>query len=353
MSPRRLLSLLMVSLGTLASACGHGDDGSSAEPVYGRDRPTLTVYSASGLGPWFRSQFAAFTDLTGVTVNLIEGGSGEMVARVVAERSDPKADLLVVLPPFIQQAAQSGLLQPSDVDTTGITSPPLGPAAIYVPIVNNALSFIVSPDAEPQPKTWADLLKPEFKGKLQYSTPGDAGDGTAVLLLLQHLMGKPAALGYLAKLQANNVGPAASTSSLQPKVDGGELWIANGDVQMNLSAINNDKSRFSIFFPAMPDGTRTTVSLPYVAGMTAGSRYPDETQALLTFLLSETAQKSLPAEAFGIPVLDAVAEETAGETGASTPDGLLDGVRVWVPDWTAVLGEIDYDIAAYQKAIGR
>lgn len=351
MSSRRPLPVLLVLLGLLAAACGQGDGTSAGSPA-ARDSPTLTVYAASGLGTWFRSRFDEFTGQTGVAVTLVEGGSGEMVARVVEERSAPEADLLVVLPPFIQKAAQSGLLQPSDVDTAGITSPPVGPASIYVPIVNNALSFIANPAADPPPATWSDLLRPEFKGKLQYSTPGDAGDGTAMLVLLQHLMGKPAARDYLAKLEANNVGPAQSTSSLQPKVDSGDLWVANGDVQMNLSAINNDNANFTVFFPAMPDGTRTTVSLPYVAGMTSGSRYPDQAQALLAFLLSEPVQKSIPTEAFGIPVVDAVARESAAEAGARTPAGLLSEVKVWVPDWTEVLGTIDYDIAAYQKAIG-
>ena len=49
-----------------------------------------------------------------------------------------------------------------------------------MPIDNNALSFIVNPSANPQPKTWDDLLAQQYKGKLQYSTPGQAGDGTAL-----------------------------------------------------------------------------------------------------------------------------------------------------------------------------
>ena len=311
------------------------------------------MYSASGLGAWYAKRFATFTAETGIKVNVVEGGSGEMVSQVESERSDPRADLLVVLPPFIQKAARAGLLQPSDVDATGITSQLIGPGGIYVPIIENALSFIANPDADPQPVTWDDLLKPQFKGKLQYSTPGEAGDGTAMLLLLQQLMGKPGALDYLTKLQDNNVGPAASTSKLQPKVNSGELLVANGDIQMNLASIKNDGSTFTIFFPAMPDNSRTTIAVPYVAGVTAGSRRPEEAKKLLAFLLSEPVQKSVATEAFGIPVLDSVAEEVAAGTGEMTPGGLLDGVEVWEPNWTAVLGELDYDVAAYQKAIAR
>lgn len=352
MTPRRPFLALLAVFGMLIVACGNPTTSGTDEPGDAAGPTTLTVYSASGLKAWFDTQLATFTTDTGIKVNVVEGGSGEMVARAGGERSDPKADLLVVLPPFIQQAAQSGLLQPSDVDSAGITSQLIGPGGIYVPIVNNALSFIANPGADPMPTTWEDLLKPQFKGKLQYSTPGEAGDGTAMLLLLQHLMGDSAALEYLTKLQTNNVGPSASTSALQPKVNNGELLVANGDVQMNLASINNDGSKFTIFIPAMPDGSRTTIAVPYVAGVTNASRHPEEAKKLLAFLLSETVQKSVYTEAFGLPVLDIVADEIAGDTGELTPSGLLNGVRIWEPEWTEVLGALDYDLATYRKAVG-
>src|SRR5690349_20153139 len=164
---------------TLSSACGGtGSTGSGAAGA-------VTVYSADGLGSWFKSTFDTFTKDTGIAVNLVEAGSGEVVSRVEKEQSNPQADLLVTLPPFIQKADKSGLLVASGVDTRGIPADQVGPDAKYVPIVNNALSFIANPAANPAPKTWDDLLAPQYKGKLQYSTPGQAGDGTAVLILLQ------------------------------------------------------------------------------------------------------------------------------------------------------------------------
>lgn len=280
----------------------------------------------------------------------MEAGSGEVVSRVEKEQSNPQADLLVTLPPFIQRAAQSNLLQPSGADTSSIAEDQVGPDATFVPIVDNALSFIANPGANPAPQTWEDLLKPEFKGKLQYSTPGQAGDGTAVLVLLQHLRGKPGALEYLKALQANNVGPSSSTGKLQPKVSNGELLVANGDVQMNLASINDDGSTFTIFIQADSDGTRTSISLPYVAGVTAGAPHADEAKKLLAFLISEEVQKTVEPEALGLPVLESL--KTGGSTGPNTPAAVLDGVEVWVPDCNAVLADLDADLAAYQQATG-
>jgi 2-aminoethylphosphonate transport system substrate-binding protein len=336
---------VIAATATMTAACGGtGSSSSSGE--------TVTVYSADGLSNWYKPQFDKFTKDTGIAVNLVEAGSGEVVSRVEKEQSNPQADLLVTLPPFIQKADKSGLLVASGADTHGIPADQVGPGGNYVPIVNNALSFIVNPAANPKPATWDDLLAPQFKGKLQYSTPGQAGDGTAVLILLQQLRGKPGALDYLTKLQANNIGPSSSTGKLQPKVSNGELLVANGDVQMNLDSIKNDDSKFEIFFPAGADGKRTTISVPYVAGITKGAPHQESAKKLLDFLLSDDVQKTVEPDALGIPVRDQIRTASAESPAANTPAAVLNGVDVWVPDWNAVLSELDADVAAYQKATG-
>ncbi|MDF3282848.1 2-aminoethylphosphonate ABC transporter substrate-binding protein [Gordonia sp. N1V] len=325
---------------TLTAACGGTGTQSSSGAT------TLTVYSADGLGSWYKSQFAAYQKQTGVAVNVVEAGSGEVVSRVQKEQSNPQADLLVTLPPFIQRADADKLLQSSGVQDAAIAQGNNAADGNYVAIVDNTLSFIANPSAQPAPRTWDDLLASQYKGKIQYSTPGQAGDGTAVLLLLQHLMGNQQALDYLAKLQTNNVGPSSSTGKLQPKVSNGELLVANGDVQMNLASIRDDGSKFSLFFPAMPDGTRTTVSLPYFAGVTKGAPHAEEAKKLLAYLVSKDVQNTVATDALGIPVRT----DVTAPNGPDSPVAAIKGVTVWRPDWNAVLSTLDADVAAYQKA---
>lgn len=352
MNLRRPLTALITLIATVATGCAAPDSGRGA---------TITVYSSSGLSDWYRPQFEKFTAETGIGVTLFEAGSGELVSRVNSRavwegldgaESVPPADLLITLPPFMQKAAKAGVLQSGGADTTGISPELVDPAGLFVPVALTALCFIANPSVTPMPATWDDLLRPELKGKLQYSTPGEAGDGTALLLLLQQLMGKRDALDFLAALQSNNVGPASSTAALGPKVARGELLVANGDLQMNLAAIKNDKSRFDIFFPAMPDGTRTSISLPYLAGVTTLTRRPDEARRLLALLLSDEAQWALHSEAAGIPVRESIARETAQDTDALSPAAFLTGVTMWAPDWYTVLTELDADLEAYRVAVG-
>lgn len=349
MTIRRLAgALVAVSVAGVLAACGSTDSGSSStsNSTAAGTGGEVTVYSADGLADWYKPQFAAFTQSTGIKVNYVEAGSGEVVSRIEKEKSNPQADVLVTLPPFIQQADKDGMLGDLGVDTTPIAATDKATDNHWTAVVNNYSCFIVN-NKVTAPKTWDDLLSAVYKGKLQYSTPGQAGDGTAVLVLLQHEMGKDAALAYLKKLQANNVGPSSSTGKLQPKVSSGSLTLANGDLQMNLTSISTDKSAFKVFFPS--DGTKQpeTLALPYDMGLTANAPHADNGKKLMTFLLSPDAQKAASSVAFGIPVRSDV---TPTDPNFAAVQAAIKGVSIYHPDWDTVLAGLDSDVTAYTNA---
>ncbi len=245
----------------------------------------VTVYSADGLhdgdNSWYQSQFAAFTKATGIKVQYVEGGSGAIVERLAKERTNPQADVLVTVPPFIQRAAKEQLLA---------TFTPQGSAQIpgandrYAPLVNNYLTFIYNGQLlKSAPASWQDLLDSRYKNKLQYSTPGQAGDGTAVMLQAFHSLGdKDAGFAYLSKLQANNVGPSASTGKLTALVNKGELYVANGDLQMNLSQMARNPN-VKIFWPADDKGERSALALPYTIGLVQNGPNSENGKKLIKF----------------------------------------------------------------------
>ncbi|RIR45177.1 2-aminoethylphosphonate ABC transporter substrate-binding protein [Mycobacteroides abscessus subsp. massiliense] len=322
------------------SACGGTGGGNGPNSV--------TVYSADGLGRWYQARFQEFSQITGISVNLVEAGSAEVVSRIAKEKANPQADLLVTLPPFVQKAAGSGLLVGADIDIAAVDQKNRDRDGRYVAIVDNYLTFIAHPAAALKDARWDDLLDPRLRGKLQYSTPGQAGDGTAMLVLLQHLMGDQGAIDYLSRLQHNNVGPSSSTGKLQPKVSNGELWVANGDLQMNLASIREDRSNFSIFIPAARDGKRSTISLPYVAAVTNGAPHAENARKLLAHLLSVPVQRTIPREALGMPVR----ADVQPEAGANTPAQVLEGVHIWHPDWDQVVSTLDASLIAYHQETG-
>jgi 2-aminoethylphosphonate transport system substrate-binding protein len=341
---RRFVGTLTCSIILTLAAAGCGGTDSGAQ---GGGSTTVTIYTADGLKDWYGKQFAAFTGKTGIEVQTVEAGSGEVVSRLQKEKTNTQADVVVTLPPYIQRAAQEGLLQayrPAGADQV------TGASSAYTPLVNNYLCFIYNPDkAVPPPKTWNDLLTPQYSKKLQYSTPGQAGDGTAVLIQLQHVLGKQGALDYLKKLEANNVGQSSSTGKLQPKVSKGEIFVANGDVQMNLASINNDKSNFKIFFPADSSGKRSTFSIPYTVGLAANAPHADAGRKLIEFLLSPEAQQAVTDQAYGIPARGDVKPSDAKYKAIEES---MAGVEIWSADWEQILADLDADLAAYKKTLG-
>lgn len=315
----------------------------------------VTIYSADGLRDgtpsWFGNEFEAFTKATGIKVQYVEAGSGGVVERVAKEKSNPQADVLVTLPPFIQRAASTGLLQAyKPAEAAEIADDLKDPAGMYVPLVYNYVDFIYNGSTlkEP-PKSYADLLDPKFKGKIQYSTPGQAGDGTAVMIQAFHAFGgKDAAFDFLKKLQDNNVGPSASTGKLTALVNKGELYVANGDIQMNMAQMA-DNPNIRVFWPAGPNGERSTFALPYVMGLVQGAPDAENGKKLIDFLLSKEAQSTVSSVAIGLPVRKDV--QPSDENFKKLHDA-MQGVTIWSPDWSAVLKDLQADVARWHQVTG-
>ncbi|GAX55980.1 2-aminoethylphosphonate ABC transporter substrate-binding protein [Streptomyces olivochromogenes] len=334
-----------LALAATLTACGGASSASDAKVV--------TVYSADGLkgengDGWYDQVFKDFEKQTGIKVKYVEGGSGEMVQRAVREKTNPQADVLVTLPPFIQQADGKGLLQkytPKGSDQ--VAGGDKAADATWTCVVNNYFGFVYDKkELKQAPTTWEELLDARYKNKLQYSTPGVAGDGTAVLVKAIHdFGGREQALAYLKKLQANNVGPSASTGKLAPKVDKGELLVANGDVQMNY-AQSKDMPNLGIWFPKATDkaadaaGKPTTFALPYAAGLVTKAPHSENGRKLLDFMLTAKAQQQVSEIGGGF---SARKDVKATDANAIALTKLMDGVALFEPDWA----DIDKNLTSY------
>jgi 2-aminoethylphosphonate transport system substrate-binding protein len=338
-----------VTIAVLAgcSATSGGDPG-------GTGSRTVTVYTADGLndgeGSFYETVFADFEQDTGIRVDVVEAGSGEVVQRAAKERSNTQADVLVTLPPFIQQADRQGLLAKyAPAGSEHVADDKKAADGTSTTMVDNVIGFVRNTGAVPEaPTTWRDLLDPRYEGKLQYSTPGVAGDGTAMLLLAREALGDDAVDRYMHDLQENNVGPSDSTGALAAKVDKGELLIANGDLQMNL-AQQASMPDLGVFFLDGADGEPTTMAVPYVAGLVRDAPHAAAGKQLLDHLFSEEVQEQATTVAGGLPARDDV-EPTGPE--ADTIHALLDGVTVIRPDWDEVLEDLDSTVDRWNTATG-
>ncbi|MFI7098509.1 2-aminoethylphosphonate ABC transporter substrate-binding protein [Streptomyces sp. NPDC050161] len=339
--------------GALALAASLTACGATADP----NAKEITVYSADGLrgekgDGFYDTVFKGFEKKTGIKVNYVESGSGAAVQRLARERSHTQADVLVTLPPFIQQADGKGLLdtyRPRGSDQ--VAAHDKDPGGRWTSVVNNYFCFIYNKkELKRPPESWQDLLDARYRGKLQYSTPGVAGDGTAVVVKAMHdLGGQAPAMAYFKKLQANNVGPSSSTGQLAPKTDKGELLVANGDVQMNYANMPAMPHQ-GIFFPAAkPGGKPSTFALPYAAGLVKNAPHTAQAKKFLDYLLSEPVQRQVSAAGGGFAARQDIEAKDARATELAA---LMKGVEIFEPDWKDIDKNLDGYVGAWRTATG-
>ena len=128
-------------------------------------------------------------------------------------------------------------------------------------------------------------------------------------------------------------------------VNKGELYVANGDLQMNLSQMARNPN-VKIFWPADDKGERSALALPYTIGLVQNGPNSENGKKLINFLLDKPAQSSVSARSWGRPVRSDVAPDDANFKAAKAA---LDGVKSWEPNWDDVAVSLSADIARWHK----
>jgi 2-aminoethylphosphonate transport system substrate-binding protein len=104
-----------------------------------------------------------------------------------------------------------------------------------------------------------------------------------------------------------------------------------------------------VFWPAGPNGERTTFALPYYVALVKGAPHAESGKKLIDFLLAKDAQATLSTIAWGLPVRTDV---TPTDANFKTMHELMDGVKVWTPDWAAVLKDLEADVSRWHEVTG-
>jgi iron(III) transport system substrate-binding protein len=202
MQIRTLVSALALGLGLLAA---------DHQPAAAQGN--VVVY-CSVLNEWCTLAVQEFERKTGIKVTMTAKGSGETITQIRAEASNPRADvwwggtgdphlaaaeadltipyespMLAELHPWARkQWEQSGK------KTVGIYAGALGFTYNTEQLARKKL---------PEPKCWADLIKPDYKDEVQISNPSSSGTAYTVIATLVQLWGEDKAFDYLKKLHAN------------------------------------------------------------------------------------------------------------------------------------------------------
>ena len=245
--------------------------------------------------------YREFTRRTGIKVNLLEGKDDELIQRLKSEGPKSKADLLVLVDAArIYRAQQDNLFQP-------ISSPELNkdvpanlrdPGGRWYALTRRARPVMVNP-AQVNPKgirTYADLTKPEFKGKLCLRNRASVYNQSLVADELVR-RGATATRQWLRGVVANSKAPFFTSDTTMVRAVGqGQCGatIANQYYLARLLSGDNAADRATAKKVRVVWPTPTHVNVT-AGGVTRSSRNPEAARRLLEFLASPSSGEGFAA----------------------------------------------------------
>jgi len=157
-----------------------------------------------------RSILSAFTEATGVKVQMVFLSSGPALSRIEAEKNRPQADVWFGAPSENHiLAKERGLTQPYISANEDALADNFKDAegywhAIYTnPLAVGVRTDILESRGAAVPTSWADLLDPSYKGLIQMPSPQSSGTAYNLILTLIGIMGEDGAFDYMRQLNDN------------------------------------------------------------------------------------------------------------------------------------------------------
>ena len=180
---------------------------------------TSTAFSAEALNAysiwpenWARPMFEEFEKATGIHVNFLRFSSGEALARVIAEKNNPRVDVLFGGPVETHIAGiKEGIFEPYKPPTFGVLAPRFkDPEGYWIGIADDPLvfmsnnKFLKEKNLNP-PASWNDLLNSAYKGMIQMADARTSGTAVTRIFSIIEVFGRDEnkAFDYMKKLRQN------------------------------------------------------------------------------------------------------------------------------------------------------
>jgi iron(III) transport system substrate-binding protein len=172
----------------------------------------LTVYTAlenEQLEP-FKKAFEA--DNPTIEIAWVRDSTGVMTARLIAEKDNPRADAIWGLAASsVGLFAGLGMIEPYTPAGAGALKPMfrsgktpdtwVGMDAFLAVVCFNTAE--ADKGKKPKPASWADLIKPEYKGSIVMPNPASSGTGYLTIAGWLTIMGEEAGWKYMDALHQN------------------------------------------------------------------------------------------------------------------------------------------------------
>ncbi|MFI8307933.1 thiamine ABC transporter substrate binding subunit [Streptomyces sp. NPDC085927] len=358
MNITKKVTILALGLGLVTlSACGSSDGGGRSDG----GSKTVTLVSHNS---WAASKdvVAAFEKESGYKLRVLEDGdAGQAVNKAILTKDNPQGDVFFgVDNTLLSRALDNGLFQPYEAKDSDFVLPGLratGAGHRVTPVdtgdvcVNYDKEWFSERDLAP-PRTFDDLIKPEYKNLLVTENASTSSPGLGFLLGTAAKYGDEGWTDYWKKLKANGVKVVDGWEQAYNEEFSGSAGgkQAKGDRPLVVSYASSPPAEVIYADPrpkTAPTGVADGTCFRQVeyAGLLSNAKNPEGGKALLDFLLTKEFQDDMPLNMFVHPVREGaqVPEDFAKYGPQAKNPETMDPAKIadhrdqWVKSWTSLV----------------
>ncbi|MFC5721125.1 thiamine ABC transporter substrate binding subunit [Streptomyces gamaensis] len=355
---RALGAAAALALGLPALAACGSSGGSAAG-----DARTVTLVSHDSFSA-SDAVLKEFEKTSGYTVKVVKGGdAGAAVNQAVLSKAHPQGDVFFgVDNTLLSRALDNGLFTP--YEARGLDRIPkdlqADPEHRVTPVdtgdicVNYDRAYFAEHGLQP-PRTFDDLLKPEYKNLLVTENAATSSPGLAFQLATIAAHGEQGWQDYWKRLKANGVevvdgweqayNDRFSGSAAGKKAGGDRPLVVSYASSPPVEVVGMKEQPKSAEDAPTGVATGTCFRQTEFAGLLKGAKNPEGGKALLDFLIGRPFQEDMPLQMFVRPAnRDAQLPEVFTKFGAQAdapaslaPDVIAKNRDQWVKEWSSLV----------------
>jgi thiamine transport system substrate-binding protein len=297
----------------------------------------------------------AFTDETGIEVELIQGGdAGQVVNQAILTNGNPQADVLFGIDStFLSRALDADLFVPYEangldqVDDALLLDPEHRVTPIdYGDVCLNYDKAWFQARGVPVPASLEDLTDPAYADLLVVENPATSSPGLAFLLASIEAFGEDGWEAWWTELRANGVQVVDGWDEAYNTVFSGG-GASEGTRPLVVSYASSPPAEVLYADPPVEESPVGVIDASCYrqvegAGILAGAAHEEAARQLVDFLLSETVQADVPLSMFVFPARGDVALPELFVEHAARPEAVYElppadieaHREEWIDRWT-------------------
>ncbi len=306
---------------------------------------TLTVYTyssfVSGIGKEIAPVFEKAYDCK---INFVSIGSGDLVARLILEKSNAKADVVIGLSQSqVPQVLKEDLFvpyKPTDIASVVNSAFLIDPQYRVIPFDYGTLAIDYNlKSVKNPPKTFEELLDSQYAHSLVIEDPRTSTTGLDFLLWTIGIYGNDWQ-NYWQKL-------TGTIKTVTSGWDSAFQMLENGEAKMMVSFATDEAYNYYYYKGSdigvvVPDG-KAYVMVEY-AGIVNGTKHLKLAQNFMNFMLSKDFQMAVPLNQWMYPVTDVPLPQVftdhspkiTSNVSVSMED-ISKNLSTWINEWSSII----------------